>query len=72
MTDEKKEPDEDEVSEEQLQDVAGGATAPKAEMEILSTKQEDMASAPLADFVNDGNILPDVSLDLVTRTDDED
>ena len=67
MTDEKKEPDEDEVSEEQLQDVAGGATAPKAEMEILSTKQEDMASAPLA-----GNILPDVSLDLVTRTDDED
>ena len=71
MTDEKRKPGDDEVTEEQLEDVAGGATAPKAGMEPLSTKQVDMASVPLADFVSDHTI-DTINLDHGAQTDDED
>ncbi len=52
MTDEKK-PEEDEVTEEQLEDVTGGATAPPTTQPISQTKPLDMDTADLANFVSD-------------------
>ena len=71
MTDEKKKPDEDEVTEEQLEDVAGGATADTALQETMLTKQVDKASAPLMDTVNEGNTMGSAELDLTRTTDDD-
>ena len=53
MTDDKKKPEEDEVSDEQLEGVAGGATAPNGQQPISQTKPLDMDTADLANFVSD-------------------
>ena len=71
MTDEKKKPEEDEVGEEQLEGVAGGATAPKVQQSISQTKQEDIASTPLANFVSD-HTTDTASLDGMATVGDED
>ena len=71
MTDEKKKPDEDEVTEEQLEDVTGGATAPTTQP-ITGTKPQDIASARIADLVCDGKMPLVDPLDVTEITDDED
>ena len=71
MTDEKKKPEEDEVSDEQLEGVAGGATAPTTQP-ITGVKQQDIASPDLADFVCDKTMPVLGPLDLTATTDDED
>jgi len=73
MTDEKKKkPEENEVSDEQLEDVAGGATAGAVQQDISLTKQVDKASTPLMDSVNEGNVIYPIVLDFGGTTDDED
>jgi len=71
MTDEKKKPEEDEVTEEQLEDVAGGATADTALQEITLAKQADKASARLMDTVNEGSTMGSAELDFTSITDDD-
>ena len=71
MTEEKKKPEEDEVTEEQLEDVAGGATANTALQDIALTKQVDKASAPLMDHVNEGDSLGPAGIELGRTTDDD-
>ena len=66
-----KKPEEDEVTEEQLEEVAGGATAGTVQQDISLTKPADKASAPLADFVSEGNPNDPVLLDLTATTDDD-
>jgi len=72
MTDEKKKPEEDEVTEEQLEDVAGGATAGTVLPDISLTKQADKASVPLADFVSEGSFSDPVVLEVRTAGDEDD
>jgi len=72
MTDEKQKPEEGEVSDEQLQGVAGGATSPKDQQPISQTKPLDMDTPDLANFVCDKTIPTAELLDPFARTDDED
>ena len=71
MTDEKKKPEEDEVSDEQLEGVAGGATTPTTQP-ITRTKQQDLDTPDLVNFVCDKTIPTAELLDPFARTDDED
>ncbi len=72
MTEEKKKPEEDEVTEEQLEDVAGGATANTALQEITLAKQVDKASAPLMDHVIEGHSPGTAEIDPMRTTEDDD
>ena len=67
-----KKPEEDEVTEEQLEEVAGGATAGTVQQDISLTKPVDKASAPLAEFVSDGSPNDAIGLHLTGTTDDDD
>ena len=71
MTDEKKRED-DEVADEQLENIAGGATADTAEQDISVAKDMDKASPRLAEFLNEGSVIPVVEVDLLATTEDED
>jgi type VI protein secretion system component Hcp len=73
MTEEKKKPEEDEVSEEQLEDVAGGATADATLQETTQVKQADKASAPLMQHLVEGDGPGTAEIDFVRSAgDDED
>ena len=71
MTEEKKKP-EDEVSEEQLEGVAGGATANPTLQEMTLAKQFDKASTPLMHHVNEGDGPGTAEIDFVRTAGDED
>jgi type VI protein secretion system component Hcp len=72
MTDEQNKPQEDEVSEEQLDGVSGGATAANPTVEDMTlAKQIDKATTPIFGQAVDGNS-PGVAEIVVRTTDDED
>jgi len=72
MTEEKKKPEEDEVSEEQLEGVAGGATANPTLQEMTLAKQFDKASTLLMDHVIEGDGPGTAEIDFVRTAGDED
>ena len=71
MSDEKKKPEEEEVSDEQLNDVTGGATASTAHQDINLAKQWDVATPTSMDSALGGNTIDPTNLDVVRSTDDE-
>ncbi len=72
MTEEKKKPEDDEVSEEQLEDVAGGATSSATPGEVTQAKQFDIATPKIADHIVDGDALGTAEIDFMRTTDDDD
>ena len=69
---EKKRPEEDEVTEEELKDISGGATASAAQQDVGLAKQFDVSSAAVMDKLAEGGQIDQIHIDAVDTPDDED